>query len=548
MAKHLSLKQFIPLLMAVVVIFTIVAPPISIVQATAVDNSTTAIQQEDVDCVAVAFSSSNVNQLRGPDSRFGTYRVLYSGHHVTVSGKFNSPVDNALWWLIGDGSWIPSEAVATDGNCEAVRLYSFSELFGLGINYNSGEIDECIGSTDDDYDQHQSPSDSSPSTNIPVANTAANFVINAQLVITETELSWWLIDTGLWVPTSLVSIQGECDTVPLIRPDDLGILAVDPETGGVGVCTVMAEGLVPMYDEPMSDSMEPIAFNNALLTNTFWAEAAIAKYTEPTGEIWWQLANGKWVKNSDVIIHGPCGDLPETNPDPTPRLACLIHSEQPGVRVRVGPGLNRGIFTGLPENVDFAVWGQHLAPSGLLWWQIDDTTLDPDDLAATLWVSSEAVVSEGDCDDIEETDAPQVVFDPGSGGDGQWGACGSCNSCGYPENECVTSPEGQCLWDPTTCRGGGAPGGSDGCYGLGTQVVPNGIGTINILTPSNCIYPVRNGTGNGYLPGTVVTAEFINSAGVPPNSMQWSGCGASGTNATTTFTMNSTCVLVMTTS
>lgn len=41
----------------------------------------------------------------------------------------------------------------------------------------------------------------------------------------------------------------------------------------------------------------------------------------------------------------------------------------------------------------------------------------------------------------------------GSGdGPGSWLGCGSCSTCGYPANECVTSPDGACLWDPATCR------------------------------------------------------------------------------------------------
>jgi len=37
---------------------------------------------------------------------------------------------------------------------------------------------------------------------------------------------------------------------------------------------------------------------------------------------------------------------------------------------------------------------------------------------------------------------------------GRWLGCGSCNTCGHPANECVTSPEGACLWDPATCQAG----------------------------------------------------------------------------------------------
>lgn len=34
---------------------------------------------------------------------------------------------------------------------------------------------------------------------------------------------------------------------------------------------------------------------------------------------------------------------------------------------------------------------------------------------------------------------------------GGWQGCGSCDTCGY-SGECVTDPEGNCLWDPSTCR------------------------------------------------------------------------------------------------
>lgn len=50
----------------------------------------------------------------------------------------------------------------------------------------------------------------------------------------------------------------------------------------------------------------------------------------------------------------------------------------------------------------------------------------------------------------------------GSGGGppptGTWGSCGSCGSCPPgPASQCVTTPEGACVWDPGTCGGGGSP-------------------------------------------------------------------------------------------
>ena len=53
---------------------------------------------------------------------------------------------------------------------------------------------------------------------------------------------------------------------------------------------------------------------------------------------------------------------------------------------------------------------------------------------------------------------PADVSGAGTGGatplpttDG-WGGCGSCSDCGpHDSSECVLSPEGTCLWDPTSC-------------------------------------------------------------------------------------------------
>lgn len=53
---------------------------------------------------------------------------------------------------------------------------------------------------------------------------------------------------------------------------------------------------------------------------------------------------------------------------------------------------------------------------------------------------------------------PAILIQPsgagtGAAGDapGQWLGCGSCATCGHPADECVTSPDGACLWDPTSC-------------------------------------------------------------------------------------------------
>ncbi|NDJ78876.1 MAG: hypothetical protein GYB65_21705, partial [Chloroflexi bacterium] len=115
---------------------------------------------------------------------------------------------------------------------------------------------------------------------------------------------------------------------------------------------------------------------------------------------------------------------------------------------------------------------------------------------------------------------------------GGWGPCGSCDTCGHPANECVTSPTGECLWDPTTCGGPPPPGDDDDvppgddddvppgdddvppddddiveCYRVSVSYSPasGAYGTASIVTPQNC--------QGGYLPGTSVTIQASPSGG-----------------------------------
>lgn len=503
--------------------------PLSMPSAEAMQESSseTSLEQEDVgDCSAVAFSSSNVDQLRGPDERFATYRVLYSGHNISIVGKFISPVDEALWWLIGDGSWIPSDAVDTEGDCENIREYTFEELFGLGIDLDTVLIADCIVTSDGDAGQQGSPTDDSP----PILTASIfNFTISAQLILTLDELQWWLLSSGLWVPANSVEVTGPCDTVPLIHPNDLEELDAD-------VCTIILSINASVFDSPSGDNFV-LASLDSTLSNDYGAMEGVGQYEDEDGQLWWLLENGQWVKNSEAFVHGPCSDLPFVTmaSDDT----CVVRAIEPGARVRVGPGVNRGIFTALPVGEAFEVIGQFTSPDGLLWWQIQKGNLDPDGTAESLWVADSAVPTEGNCDNIQEKDPSPFVFnqnpsgDDTPTGDGGWGACGSCDSCGYNSAECVTSPEGQCLWDPTSCRG--IPQGDDNCFALAVQITGLYPGSVNISPPSNCTTSTGSG---GYIPGTVITAT--ESGGEV--FVGWTGCVTS-TNSTVNFTMTGSCIL-----
>ena len=232
-------------------------------------------------------------------------------------------------------------------------------------------------------------------------------------------------------------------------------------------------------------------------------------------------------------------------PDWRPVIAapCLVRTDRDDVDVRVGPGENRSVFSTLPPNQDILVTGQALDNEGNIWYEVDKNQIPGGEMANSLWVKAADIMTIGDCGATPRVEAPPII--PGdTPPDGEptpstgYGPCGSCDTCGHP-GECVTAPDGTCLWDPATCHDpGDTPG--DGCYTLSLSVDPitaagAPAGSVGTRTPQNCP------TGPGYLPGTVVTIW----ASPSPNwtFSHWSGsCAfASTSSAVTTVTMNSNC-------
>ncbi len=232
---------------------------------------------------------------------------------------------------------------------------------------------------------------------------------------------------------------------------------------------------------------------------------------------------------------------PTPTPTPTPQatsaVPCTVWAESENVRVRVGPGTHRGVFAYMPVNRPFQVIGQAQDRDGKTWWQLEKSTFPRGDSALSLWVQADEVTQSGPCQDVAQTEAPPVILNPNpsaasaSGAQAQasgtWGACGSCDSCGYPASQCVTAPDGQCVWDPTRCLGaggaavsvpaggGGAGGGGPTCYTLTTSSYPGG--SINVLTSPTC-------GSSGYNSGDSVLLQAV-----PPTLYSvdsWAGtCG-----------------------
>ena len=130
-------------------------------------------------------------------------------------------------------------------------------------------------------------------------------------------------------------------------------------------------------------------------------------------------------------------------------LPCTALTDRADVPVRVGPGENRSVRLFLPAEEPIAVIGRATVDD-TDWWQVDLEGIEQ------AWVAQADVDAVGNCLTVPGADAPPVV--PGgpaqSNASGDWGACGSCSGCMGPDSQCVTTPEGQCVWDAARC---GAP-------------------------------------------------------------------------------------------
>ncbi|NDJ78988.1 MAG: hypothetical protein GYB65_22280 [Chloroflexi bacterium] len=226
---------------------------------------------------------------------------------------------------------------------------------------------------------------------------------------------------------------------------------------------------------------------------------------DPTGTTEYRLTNNPasdywpdWRPSAAVVVPAPAADpapVADAPPatDPAQDVTCLVNTDQPDIRVHVGPGRNRNVFTYLPTTRDFLVTGQGADDVGNPWFQLDKTQIEGSAAVNELWVAAEDVNQVTACAAVPVVGAPPII--PGGPvATGTWGPCGSCDSCGYNPNECVTSPTGECLWDPRTCQAAPPPSGDDDddsdwdgsvpCLTLTVRTY--GPGTYSISPPQNC--------------------------------------------------------------
>ena len=133
-------------------------------------------------------------------------------------------------------------------------------------------------------------------------------------------------------------------------------------------------------------------------------------------------------------------------------------------RCASGRGRIAAVRLFLPAGEPIPVIGQATI-DGVGWWQLDLAGVEQ------AWIAQADVESAGDCASVPDADAPPVIPGqapsapvgdaPAEESSGEWGACGSCDSCGGPAEQCVSSPEGLCVWDAARCGAGSSVTGGD---------------------------------------------------------------------------------------
>ena len=243
---------------------------------------------------------------------------------------------------------------------------------------------------------------------------------------------------------------------------------------------------------------------------------------------------GPWISPDGAIC---LAGFPLEMAQPTP---CAIRADRGDVPIHVGPGRHRSVFGLLPTGVDILVTGQATDDAGNLWWQIDKTQIPGHEAVTSLWVAASDVAASGNCENVPPAEPSTLIPGVEQPEPGGWGPCGSCDTCEHP-GECVTSPEGACLWDPATCAGsepGGEPGPS-GCLNISASI---DMTNCPFTTGSAMMDTVPNCEGSFYTPGTAMSAHAV--AVDPKCSVDyWSGCGTSGSGASVSFSATSSCTV-----
>lgn len=89
---------------------------------------------------------------------------------------------------------------------------------------------------------------------------------------------------------------------------------------------------------------------------------------------------------------------------------CVVYIEfEEQADVRVGPGNNRTGITFLDLDIEYSVLSYSVDDRGVIWYELDKDEAAPGRLIEEAWVSSQEVLTDGDCTALELGDAPPLI-------------------------------------------------------------------------------------------------------------------------------------------
>lgn len=475
----------------------------------------------------------------------------YSGRYEVEVGPADHAVDGSLRLLVtcaGDAPGCPPASGMPTGECPSCP--SLDEWMDGGGCPDLGLLAEHDSSDENSFTVTWTPLDGADGYAVYVSGTPLGggdvYLTHAEwLPGNPTRLTWVLPETGYSGFTfRLQALAG--GIVICTDETEVGIPGEQLVCPDLGLETVMvdpAEGIM----RATWYGVEEIGGYQLTVFATDMLGVETEQYTSETippdvTSIEFRLPDGYMSFRFVLRLVGaplPCTDEIVALRSGSP---CAVRTNRADVAVRVGPGLSRGHFMNMPPGIEYTVIGQVADDTGMLWWQLDKTEFAGHESVISLWVAQADVEEVGVCTQIPQVEIPPIIPEPEDPPETGWGPCGSCDTCGHPASECVTSPDGQCLWDPATCQSEQpGPGDDDDepvCYRVSVTIDMGncfGAGSVSLDTAPNC--------PGGYVPGTSVQAHAT-AEDQKCQVQSWSGCHASGAGPSVTFTPRHNCTLV----
>lgn len=301
----------------------------------------------------------------GPSTDFEQAGVLIQGEERDATAA-ESDSAGQTWWRLTSGEWVREDLVTETEGCDELNSVVM-DVSGIG-----GSI--CVVTSISGTITRTGPDTAFE----PAEELAAG--LSARVIAAEASESgyvWWQLDNETWVREDLVAETDGCEQR---EPE---VTAEPPPNGETQCVLVVLAGGANTRAEPTSQSelRAPLAEGTQHIS--------VEGRSDVSGQRWWQLSSGAWVRE-DLVRESPgCDDFGMRrieNVDATE--ICVLTALEDGANTRTGPSVTfepRGALT-FGEQVLALSYSLNDADDAR-WWR----------LASGAWVSEEAVRESEGC-------------------------------------------------------------------------------------------------------------------------------------------------------